>query len=40
MIEKLHNKREPEEIIVRTKPRIVNWRNAEEYRDSWKKWLK
>ena len=40
MIEKLHNKLEPDVNIVRTKPRIVDWRNAEDYRDSWKKWLK
>ena len=40
MIEKLHNQLEPDANIVRTKPRIVDWRNAENYRDSWKKWLK
>jgi ribose transport system substrate-binding protein len=40
MIEKLHNEQAPEESIVRTKPRIVDWRNTEDYRDSWKKWLK
>ena len=40
MFEKLHHEQAPEESIVRTKPRIVDWRNAEDYRDSWKKWLK
>jgi ABC-type sugar transport system substrate-binding protein len=40
MIEKLHNEKAPESIIVRTTPRIVDWRNAEAYRDNWKKWLK
>lgn len=40
MVEKLHKGQMPEAPIVRTTPRIVDWRNAEEYRDSWKKWLK
>jgi ribose transport system substrate-binding protein len=40
MVEKLHNGNVPEESIVRTTPRIVDWRNVEAYRDSWKKWLK
>lgn len=40
MIEKLHNDVAPEETIVRTTPRVVDWRNAEDYRNSWKKWLK
>lgn len=40
MIEKLHNQQLPEDPIVRTTPRVVDWRNAEDYRDSWKKWLK
>lgn len=40
MIEKLHTGKFPENSIVRTTPRVVDWRNAEAYRDSWKKWLK
>lgn len=40
IMEKLHNGSSPEGGIVHTTPRIVDWRNAEEYRDSWKKWLK
>jgi len=40
MIEKLHNDQTPENRVVRTTPRVVDWRNAEDYRDSWKKWLK
>jgi len=40
MVEKLHNGKTPKDTIVRTTPRIVDWRNAEAYRDSWKKWLK
>lgn len=40
MVEKLHTGRPPEDYIVRTTPRVVDWRNAEDYRDSWKKWLK
>ncbi len=40
MVEKLHNDQAPEDVIVRTTPRVVDWRNAEDYRDSWKQWLK
>lgn len=40
MIEKLHNGQTPEDRIMRTTPRIVDWRNTEDYRNSWKKWLK
>ncbi|MGZ0655774.1 substrate-binding domain-containing protein [Coraliomargarita sp. W4R53] len=40
MVEKLHNGKAPEESILRTTPRVVDWRNAEAYRDSWKQWLK
>jgi ABC-type sugar transport system substrate-binding protein len=40
MIEKLHNGQNPDDPIVRTTPRVVDWRNAEDYRESWKKWLK
>lgn len=40
MIDKLHNGLTPEDPIIRTTPRVVDWRNSEDYRDSWKKWLK
>jgi ribose transport system substrate-binding protein len=40
MIEKLHLDQTPENKILRTTPRVVDWRNAEEYRKSWSKWLK
>lgn len=40
MVEKLHNNQAPENPVVRTTPRVVDWRNAEDYRDSWKQWLK
>ena len=40
MIEKLYNEQKPQNNIIRTKPRVVDWRNVEDYRDNWKKWLK
>ncbi|HBR93911.1 MAG TPA: hypothetical protein DEA90_07070 [Opitutae bacterium] len=40
MIEKLHNGQSPEKRIMRTTPRIVDWRNVEAYRNNWKQWLK
>ena len=40
LVEKLHHNRTPANYIVRTDPRVVDWRNVEEYRESWKKWLK
>jgi hypothetical protein len=40
MIEKLYIQQTPQDAIIRTKPRVVDWRNSEDYRDSWKKWLK
>ncbi|WPJ97615.1 substrate-binding domain-containing protein [Coraliomargarita algicola] len=40
MIEKLHNNQAPAAPVLRTTPRLVDWRNAEAYRDNWKKWLK
>ena len=40
LVEKLHHNHTPEDHIVRTDPCIVDWRNVEEYRESWKKWLK
>ncbi len=40
LVENLHNGQPPVAPIVRTTPRIVDWRNAEDYRNDWKKWLK
>lgn len=40
MVEKLHNDTTPEEVIIRTTPRVVDWTNSEEYREDWLKWLK
>lgn len=40
LIEKLHNDQNPETSVLRTQPRVVDWRNAKEYRDSWKRWLR
>jgi ribose transport system substrate-binding protein len=40
MIEKLHNGQLPKAPVVRTPPRVVDWRNAEDYRNSWKQWLR
>ena len=37
---KLGSEQKPQNNIIRTKPRVVDWRNVEDYRDSWKKWLK
>lgn len=40
MVEKLHNDQSPAKPVVLSAPRVVDWRNAEDYRESWKKWLK
>lgn len=40
VIEKLHNRRNPEKHTIKTIPQLVNRRNTESYRESWKKWLK
>ena len=40
MVDKLHNNNQPKDYVVRTEPRVVDIRNVEEYRESWKKWLK
>lgn len=40
LIEKLHHKREPEDRTVYTKPRVIDWRNFDEYRENWKVWFK
>ncbi len=40
LVEKLHNEQSPESNLVRTTPRVVDWRNAEAYRENWKRWLR
>jgi ribose transport system substrate-binding protein len=40
LINKLYNNTEPETPVIITAPRIVDWRNIDSYRESWKKWLK
>jgi ribose transport system substrate-binding protein len=40
MIEKLHNGKTPEQAIILTDPRVVDWTNVKEYREEWLKWLK
>ena len=40
MVDKLHNRQSPEDPIMLNEPRVVDWRNAEDYRESWKRWLK
>jgi ribose transport system substrate-binding protein len=40
LIEKLHNGQSPESTTLRTTPRVVDWRNAADYRESWKRWLR
>jgi len=40
LVEKLHNDQSPVRVIQRTTPRVVDWRNAEAYRESWKRWLR
>lgn len=40
LIEKLHNEQSPDSPVLRTTPRLVDWRNVEEYRENWKRWLR
>lgn len=40
LVEALHNSKEPESPVIRTQPSVIDWRNVEDYRKSWKKWLK
>ena len=40
LVEKLHNGQTPESALLRSAPRVVDWRNAEDYRESWKRWLR
>ena len=40
LVNKLHKGIAPEEPTIITAPRIVDWRNIDAYRESWKTWLK
>ncbi|MFQ3224079.1 MAG: ribose transport system substrate-binding protein [Lentimonas sp.] len=40
LVNKLHKQESPKEQIQRNAPRVVDWRNIETYRESWKIWLK
>lgn len=40
LVNKLHKDTLPDEQIRHSPPRVVDWRNVETYRDSWKAWLK
>jgi hypothetical protein len=36
----LHNDKLPETTTQQSAPQIIDWRNVEHYRESWKTWLK
>lgn len=40
LVNKVHKQQAPEEKIQHSAPRVVDWRNIESYRESWKTWLK
>ncbi|MGJ8640174.1 MAG: sugar ABC transporter substrate-binding protein [Opitutaceae bacterium] len=40
LIKKLHEDSSPETAVIITEPRVVDWRNIDSYRESWKVWLK
>jgi ABC-type sugar transport system substrate-binding protein len=40
MVEKLHNNVTPEDATIRTRPKVVDWRNLKDYREDWKTWFK
>lgn len=40
LVNKLYLKTDPATPVIITAPRIVDWRNIDNYRESWKKWLK
>lgn len=40
LINKLHREETPETPVIITQPRMVDWKNIDSYRESWKKWLK
>jgi ABC-type sugar transport system substrate-binding protein len=40
LVEKLHLGKTPESPVKLTSPRLVDWRNFEDYRENWKVWFK
>lgn len=40
LVEKLHNSKSPEQNIILTQPRVVDWRNLDAYRKDWQTWFK
>lgn len=40
LVNKLHKQQTPAERIQHNAPRVIDWRNLESYRESWKTWLK
>lgn len=40
LVKKLYRDVEPESRTIVTAPRVVDWRTVEDYRESWKAWLK
>jgi ribose transport system substrate-binding protein len=40
LVNKLHKNTPPEDVRTLTAPRVVDWRNIEDYRENWKTWLK
>ncbi|MGC6424971.1 MAG: substrate-binding domain-containing protein [Lentimonas sp.] len=40
LINKLYKQKSPESAVIITEPRVVDWRNIDSYRESWKLWLK
>lgn len=40
MIEKLHHGAVPQSTVIKTQPRVVDWRNLEAYREDWKGWFR
>ena len=37
---KLTNGERPDRPVIRLTPRVVDWRNVDDYRDDWKEWLR
>jgi len=40
LVEKLYRGKDPESPVLVTQPRVIDWRNVEAYRESWKNWLR
>ena len=40
LVNMLHNDKLPETTTQQSAPQIIDWRNVERYRESWKTWLK